>query len=90
MTHLYLNDHMRLKTYSASVKGARSLVRIDIEVSEPGALGWLLKDLADIEREQAAKAKAEKEAARKASKTSQLALPAPLLQIPHFPEGDDA
>ncbi len=89
MTYLYLNDHMRLKTYSASVKGAKSLVRIDIEVSEPGALGWLLKDLADIEREQSAKAKAAKDAARKAPK-SQLALPAPLLQIPHFPEGDDA
>lgn len=90
MTYLYLNDHMRLKSYSASTKGAKSLVRIDIEVNDPGRLGFLLEDLGRIEQEQTAKAKAEKEAARKASKKSQLALPAPLLQIPHFPEGDDA
>lgn len=90
MTYLYLNDHMRLKSYSASTKGAKSLVRIDIEVNDPGRLGFLLEDLGRIEREQAAKAKAEKEAVRKASKNSRLALPAPLLQIPHFPEGDDA
>lgn len=89
MTYLYLNDHMRLKSYSASTKGSKSLVRIDIEVNDPGRLGFLLEDLGNIEREQAAKAKAEKEAARKPPK-KQLALPAPLLQIPHFPEGDDA
>lgn len=87
MTCLYLNDHMRLKSYSAAVKGARSVVRIDIEVSEPGALGWLLEDLGKIER---AQAKTAKEAARKASKARQLALPATVLDIPHLPEGDDA
>lgn len=89
MTYLYLNDHMRLKSYSASTKGAKSLVRIDIEVNDPGRLGFLLEDLGRIEQEQAAKVKAEKEAARKSSKKP-LMLPPPHLQLSYFPEGDDA
>lgn len=82
MSTIWLRDeHSRLKSYSASTKGSKSVVRIEIEVDEPGALGYLLLELGEIEREQKA---AEKPA--KPKKQARLALPAPVAQLPYFGE----
>lgn len=78
MADIWIDKHSRLKSYSASVKGAKSVVRIEIECDEPGSLGYLLKELGDIQREQTQREKAEKKAAAKAKP---LALAAPLLRI---------
>jgi len=85
MSIIYLNErHDRLKEYSAVVKGAKSIVTVKIECGEPGSLGFLLESLGEIEREQLARDKAAKDAARKAAKTVPLALPAPHLQLPYY------
>ncbi len=85
MSIIYLKDgHDRLKEYSAVTKGAKSIVTVKIECGEPGSLGFLLESLGDIEREQLAREKAAKDAARKTAKKAPLALPAPHLQLPYY------
>lgn len=39
-------EHVRVRGYSMSGKGQRSIVKIEIEVTDPDALAWLLRDLA--------------------------------------------
>jgi hypothetical protein len=39
-------EHVKLRAYSMSGKGQRSIVKIEIEVTDPDALAWLLRDLA--------------------------------------------
>lgn len=80
MSDIWIDQHSRLKSYRASVKGSKSVVTIEIECNDSGSLGWLLKGLGEITSEQeraAMQAKSERAAAKK----KQLALPAPLLQI---------
>lgn len=82
MTVIYLDDHSRLKAYSATAKGGKSTVRIEIECDEPGSLGYLLQELGQIQRTQDAVKKAAAAAIAKAKAREKLkALPAPLLQI---------
>ena len=71
MASLYFNDeHVRVKSYSASTKGAVSTIRIDVEVTDPMRLGFLLQELAEIQTEQKATAAAKSKAKpRKASKS---------------------
>lgn len=45
-------DRARLKSYGAIAKGTRATVKIEIEVTDPGLLGFLLEDLARIESDQ--------------------------------------
>jgi len=66
---LYLNEHWRLKAYSSTTKGGKSLVRIEVETEDFQELGFFLSTLSDIERTQ-------KRNARKRS-PALLALPAP-------------
>lgn len=77
--------HMAIKKYSATASGAKATVRVEIEVSEPGALGYFLKELgeakAEVERERKAAtaergAKAERAAgAERIGHQPRLALP---------------
>ncbi|WP_054310004.1 hypothetical protein [Mesorhizobium sp. 1M-11] len=60
-----------LRGYSHSGAGAKTLVTIKIEVTDPHELGWLLEELAAAQKEaatrraaEAARAKAEKKAAK--------------------------
>lgn len=81
MADIWIDQHSRLKSYSAAVKGAKSVVRIEIECDEPGSLGYLLKGLGDIQREQELKTQQEKAAKKAAANAKPLALAAPLLRI---------
>lgn len=52
-------DEARLKTYSAATRAkGGAVVKIEIEVLDPHRLGYLVQELAEIERDQAAAAKA--------------------------------
>jgi hypothetical protein len=52
MTSIWLNQaHSRIRSYSASVKGAKATVKIEVEVSDPGSLGFLLEDLGRAQAE---------------------------------------
>lgn len=79
--------HVRLKGYSASTKGTKSSVRIELECLDPNSLGYLLRNLAEIERSQKVEAREEAARAKAASKRKPLAIAAPPLQLPYF--GDD-
>lgn len=76
MPYIWIDDHSRLKSYSASVKGPKSIVKIEIECSEPASLGYLLEHLGETKRDQD-KPKPRPEP----GKPKRLALPAPALQL---------
>ncbi len=59
---MYLSDGCRLKAYSATTKGEKSVVKIEIEVTGSYELGSFLSSLAHTAAEQKA---AEKAASRK-------------------------
>ena len=88
MNYLYLRSETRLKSYSATTAGTKSRVRIDLETDSPSQLSFLLEDLAAIVAEQKAQAQRAKEAAAAAKRKKPLALPAPLLGLPYYPEGE--
>lgn len=89
MASLYFNDeHVRVKSYSASTKGAVSTIRIDVEVTDPMRLGFLLQELAEIQADQKAAAAAKSKAKPRNPAPAQLALPSPLLRITHL-QGDE-
>lgn len=82
MRMIWLPENGSLKSYSATTKGAKSIVKIEIETSDHYDLGCLLRELAEIETAQkASKSPPRKPAAGKAP--PQLALPSPLLQLPY-------
>lgn len=87
MAILYLGEeHTRLKSYSATTKGGISTIRIDVEVTDPTRLGFLLSDLGEIEKDQKAKKEAEKRSNAQGAKKPLLALPAPMLRLAHRSE----
>lgn len=88
MTGLFWGEKTRLKTYSAVTKSGKSVVKLEIETTDPYELAHLIRNLDEIEVEQLAAAKAAKPQVAK-SKKAHLALPAPMLQIPHFRGEDD-
>ncbi len=51
------DEHARLKSYDAAVKGSKAVLRITIEVSDTFTLSYLLRSLGDVQKEQAAAAK---------------------------------
>jgi hypothetical protein len=65
--------HMRIKKYSAAATGPKAIVRLEIEVSQPGSLGYLLENIGEAQREA--------EAAR-SNKAKQK--PAKPLALPYF------
>lgn len=77
MSSIWIDQTSRLKSYAATVKGPKATVRVEIECDDPASLGYLLKELGDIQREQ--KLKAERDKAEKKAKPRQLT--PPLLQI---------
>jgi hypothetical protein len=55
VTTLWLRpEHARIRSYGATVRGTKSIVRIEIEVADPASLGFLLEDLGKAQRELAA------------------------------------
>lgn len=85
MKGIWIPESGLLKSYSAATKGAKSVVKIEIETSDHYDLGCLLRELAAIETAQkASKAPQRKPAAPKAARP--LALPSPLLQLPYYDE----
>ena len=88
MSYLYLRSETRLKSYSATTTGTKSRVRIEIETDSPSQLSFLLEDLAEIVAEQKAQVRRIKEEAAAAKRKKPLALPAPLLGLPYYPEDE--
>ncbi|WP_440410671.1 hypothetical protein [Neorhizobium petrolearium] len=84
MSAIYLSSSCSLKSYSATSKGGKSTLKIEIDVSDPLDLGHMLRDLFEIEQQQ--KAKTEPKSRTKKQAEPRLALPAPLLGLPYFPE----
>jgi len=52
MAMIYIGEYARLKKYGATTTGRKSVVRIEVEVSEPGALGFMLDELGRVEADQ--------------------------------------
>ncbi|MBN9078225.1 MAG: hypothetical protein BGN87_06405 [Rhizobiales bacterium 65-79] len=44
-------EHARIRSYTSSSKGARAIVKVEIEVDDPDALGWLLREIAKAQLE---------------------------------------
>ena len=83
-------DHReaRLKSFTSSSKsGSRSIVKIEIEVSDPFRLGALLQDLEQILREQAADDKTSAPAPKRASPRRRAIASQPPLMLT-YREGD--
>jgi hypothetical protein len=51
---IYFGKTARLKSYSAAVKGAKSIIKIEIEVSDSYELASILNDLGETTRAQKA------------------------------------
>lgn len=90
MSTIWIDRHSRLKSYSAAVKGSKSVVSIQIECDEPGSLGFLLEELGRIDREQREARKREAEEVSRSQKQKKpLALPIPALMLPYFGGRDE-
>ncbi|ABS69735.1 hypothetical protein Xaut_4514 [Xanthobacter versatilis] len=62
-------DEARLKTYAAATRAkGGAVVKIEIEVLDPSRLGYILQELAEIQRDQDAAAKAAVKPARAEAK----------------------
>lgn len=68
MSHLWLDErHMAIRKYSASSSSAeKSIVRLEIEVTDPHALGYLLEQIGTAQRELADARKARSDAQKSA------------------------
>ncbi|MEP9372597.1 hypothetical protein [Mesorhizobium sp. KR1-2] len=92
MTIIYLDAEVAIRNYTATVKGSRSIVRVEFEVTEPGALGFFLADIgrAKMEIEAARKSAASQKKATRKEKTRSIGH-TELLALPYFggnePEG---
>lgn len=87
------DEHTRLKSYSATTKGAVSIVKIEVECTDLWEFSHLLHSLRELDTEtkamRAAKAAAAKQKSRKAEAQARLALPAPVRALPP-PKGGEA
>lgn len=71
MTSLWLpSDQVKIRKYSVAGNGGGAVVRIELEVSDPMRLGYLLTEIAEvkarIELERKKKAQAERDEKRRA------------------------
>lgn len=85
MSSIWLSEASRLKSFTSSTKGTSSVVRIEITVSDPLELGYLLRELQVIQAKQKEADRPSKPKA--ADKRHQLALPAPRLALTY--RGDE-
>tara|TARA_R110002020_G_scaffold15555_36_gene55456 strand:- start:1330 stop:1587 length:258 start_codon:yes stop_codon:yes gene_type:complete len=83
MASLWLSDECTvLKSYGATVRGPKAIVRIELEVNDPGALGFLLEDLGRV-KGQLGPAPGSSKKGRKSAQVEHREL----LAIPDFREG---
>lgn len=68
------DESLRVKAFTSSSTGTRSTIRITLETDDLSAASWALRNLAAIQAEQKARAKA---AAAKPGRSKMLALPPP-------------
>ena len=85
MASIYLSSHATLKSYKANVNGEKAVIDIRVEATEHSELGFMLRELKELQDAQKAAAKSTQASKRKPPAK---ALPAPLLQIPYL-SGDD-
>lgn len=72
MSSLWIDHrHMRIRKYTVAGTGPKAVVRVEIEVSHPSSLGYLLETIGEAQRE--AEAARSKKAKQKPAKP--LALP---------------
>ncbi|HML28769.1 MAG TPA: hypothetical protein PKE16_08020 [Hyphomicrobium sp.] len=75
MTYRYISwngDEARLKNFTSAMKsGGASVVKIEITVRNPSDLGWLLRELGEIQQQQDA---ADKAAAAEAKRPKRRAI----------------
>ncbi len=70
MTSLWLPaDHMKIRKYSAAANGSNAVVKIEIEVTSPTHLGYLLSEIAEAKCRIEQERKAKVQAARQAKKS---------------------
>ncbi len=63
-------EGIRLKSFGGTIKGVKSVLKIEIEIDDPTKLGFYLADLARLDH-------AQKQAEKKTTALKMLALPAP-------------
>jgi len=84
-------DRINLRSYGATTKGARSLIRLELETTDPRALARLLEEIGEvrgqIERERRAAADEARAAKRRDGKKLRIGRQT-MLAIPYFE--DDA
>lgn len=52
MSSLWIDSrHMRIRKYTVAGTGPKAVVRVEIEVSDPGSLGYLLETIGEAQRE---------------------------------------
>lgn len=84
MTAIFLNDdHSRLKSYTATVKGPMAVVTIVLEVNDPTRLGFLLEDLGRSQAENERRKQREKQEAKAARKPKAVERKT-MLSLPYF------
>jgi hypothetical protein len=66
-------EDIRIRKYGVVGSGWKTVVRIEIEVTDPGELGWMLKTIGEAQQA-ASKSRAEKAAAARAEKKLQKSL----------------
>lgn len=79
---LLLSDGMRLKSFSSTTKGTKGTVKIEVEIDDLWDMGFFLRELAQLDAKQKAKAAEARKPKAKPAKLQQLALPAPRLALP--------
>ena len=71
-------SRLKIKSFSSSTRGEKATIRLELEVTDLSWLGYTLKELAEVQKEQRRKPKPEP----KAKVAKPLALPAPQLALP--------
>lgn len=84
MKGIWIPESGLLKSYTATTKGSKSVVKIEVDITDHRDLGFFLRELAEIDAEQKTRVKPQRKPAGKAA--PQLALPSPRLQLPYFGE----
>ncbi|MGY5789079.1 hypothetical protein ACXHXM_02110 len=85
MTSIFLSEPCRLKSYAATTKNGKTVVRVEIETADHSEAGYLLDDLQKIIDRQKAASRAKPDAQKPAKL---LALPAPALQLTFRGDGE--
>jgi len=88
MSHFFLSGEvdsgLRLKSFSATNRGGKSTIRIELETADPYELGYALSNLSEVQKAQRAP---KPPPASKVKAPRRLALPAPCLALP-APDGE--